>query len=86
MFVYDDIEMSMLKHTSGFFISQFYSLCTLVFLPLECQLFLVKQINNLSNVMTQNTLFTLNWNCAASPLVCHYQVVTITNFVGKQMS
>lgn len=49
----------------------FLTLCfTLAFLPLECLLFPLKQFNNLNNLMTHNTLFTLNWNRAANPLVC----------------
>lgn len=82
------ILRSLCKNIHPFFFFQFYSLCTLAFLPLECKLFLVKQINSLNNVMTQNTLFTLNWNCAASPLVCHlssdnnYKLCKETNQLG----
>lgn len=54
-----------------FFLFSYSLRCTLAFLPSECQLFHVKQINNLNNLMTQNTRFTLNRNCAADPLVCH---------------
>ncbi len=87
MFVYGDIEKSLLKHTSGFFISQFYSLCTLAFLPLECQLFLVKQINNLSNAMTQNTVhFKLELCCKSSGLSLssgnNYKLCRETNQLG----